>query len=270
MKTVGWQTFNCQCCGKDTLRRGSYQKYCPPCSQQKATERKNAYYKKNRKEDGYIARATENRKALDKDLRQTCLPEAGKARTETRSVIDPFCRPDLEWICRIVIPFTGAASKNAVYGISGWHVFKRQAGQAFQQLVEQRAAEAMRQSGITPVQNKVWVSIHVEKPNNRFDAINVIDSIADGLKKAIGVDDRWFSIGGLDWSICKDEPRFIIEFGQDSLSHVQACSCCGQLQDLSEYGKSTGRPLGVHRICKSCTSLAREIRRNRRKAREAA
>lgn len=266
----GWETINCAICGKETIKRGSYQKYCAPCSAQRAAERKNDYYIKTRKEDGYKARQAEKAKEGRIELRDTFLPEAGKFRSESRSISAPFYRPELEWVCRIVIPFTGAASKNAIYGITGWHVFKREAGKAFQLLVERKASEALRQLGITPVQNKVWMSIHVEKPNNRFDAINVVDAIADGLKKAIGIDDRWFSIGALDWSICKDEPRFIIEFGQDSLSHVQACSCCGQLQDLAEYGKSTGRPMGVHRICKSCVATAREIRRNRRKAKEAA
>lgn len=260
------KTFNCAQCGKEAVRAGTATKFCRPCSAARSDVRKYEYYQKTRKKDGYKAKRAGEQLVRAKANHETYLSAAGKARTEIRSISDPFLSPQLEWVCRIVIPFTAAASKNHIYGISGWHVFKRENVRAFQAAVETAARRSMKAMAVSPVQNKVWMAIHVEKPNNRFDAINCVDSIADGLKKAIGIDDRWFSIRQLDWSICKDEPRFTIEFGQETLEHAQACSYCGQLQPLSEYGKSADRPLGVHRICKPCIALAAEIRKQKRAA----
>lgn len=44
------------------------------------------------------------------------------------------------------------------------------------------------------------------KPDHRLDAINFLDGIADGVKDAIGIDDRYFS-ATIDWSIDKQNPR---------------------------------------------------------------
>lgn len=53
---------------------------------------------------------------------------------------------------------------------------------------------------------KIWLTIRVFKPNHRLDAINFLDGIADGVKDAIGVDDRYYS-ATVDWDIDKDNPR---------------------------------------------------------------
>lgn len=54
--------------------------------------------------------------------------------------------------------------------------------------------------------SKVWLTIRVFKPDHRLDAINFLDGIADGVKDAIGIDDRYFS-ATIDWSIDKQNPR---------------------------------------------------------------
>ena len=61
---------------------------------------------------------------------------------------------------------------------------------------------------------KVWVSLFIEKPDNRCDAVNFIDTICDVIKKVIGIDDRWFSIGEVDWKIEKDKPKIFIKIEQ--------------------------------------------------------
>jgi len=48
---------------------------------------------------------------------------------------------------------------------------------------------------------KIWVALMVEKTTPRSDAINVIDLVCDGVKKAIEVDDRWFALYRVDWRI---------------------------------------------------------------------
>jgi len=57
--------------------------------------------------------------------------------------------------------------------------------------------------------SKIWLTIRVFKPNHRLDAINFLDGIADGIKNAIGVDDRYYS-ATIDWAIDKEKPRIEI------------------------------------------------------------
>ena len=47
--------------------------------------------------------------------------------------------------------------------------------------------------GIQWRKDKVWVVFIVHKPNNRGDAGNFLDAIADAVKKAILIDDNMFS-----------------------------------------------------------------------------
>ena len=54
--------------------------------------------------------------------------------------------------------------------------------------------------------SKLWLTIRVFKPGQRVDAINFLDGIADGVKDAINVDDKWYS-AIVDWGIDKKNPR---------------------------------------------------------------
>jgi len=54
---------------------------------------------------------------------------------------------------------------------------------------------------------KTWLNLKVFKPNNRSDAVNFVDGISDALKKAIKIDDRYYSMI-IDWEIDKEQPRF--------------------------------------------------------------
>lgn len=59
---------------------------------------------------------------------------------------------------------------------------------------------------------KVHLAITVFKPNNRCDAINFIDAVADIIKEVIGVDDRYYALS-LDWFI-SEEPNIQIRITQ--------------------------------------------------------
>lgn len=61
---------------------------------------------------------------------------------------------------------------------------------------------------------KVYLHIVVHKPDMRSDAVNVIDTICDVVKKVIGVDDRYFAIALCDWCIDKEHPRIEIGIAQ--------------------------------------------------------
>jgi len=62
--------------------------------------------------------------------------------------------------------------------------------------------------------DKIWVWIDVEKPDNRSDAINVIDGICDIIKKCIPIDDRYYSVV-CDWKIQKIDPIIKVRVEQE-------------------------------------------------------
>ena len=116
-----------------------------------------------------------------------------------------------------------------------------------QELIVHRLREATK--GIMVYRNKVWIDIFVQKPDHRGDAINFLDLIADAIKEAIGIDDRWFSIRRIDWQIVKEKPRIFIGIGQDEqdLFDAKICSYCGRILPEKCFGKSK-------RECRECTS----------------
>jgi hypothetical protein len=103
---------------------------------------------------------------------------------------------------------------------------------------------AMR-GGESFYRGKVWLDILVQKPNNRGDAVNLLDSICDVVKEAIGIDDRYFSIRRLDWEIVKKDPLIYIGIGQEISEHHFCCTYCGRMVPESE--KSAHK-----RTCKNC------------------
>lgn len=174
---------------------------------------------------------------------------------------------DLSWLVRVSVPFTYSLSKNAVWSMGGTHVYSRKKATRARQVVRDRVAEAIRNRGIVPVQSKVFVDIFVQKPDHKGDAINVIDSVCDGVKDAIGIDDRWFALRGLDWEIVKHgSPRVVIGVGQESEENRQVCSMCGRIQLLEMFAKHRGTPMGRARDCRECQSAAKSARRAAREA----
>jgi hypothetical protein len=101
-------------------------------------------------------------------------------------------------------------------------------------------------------QNKLWIDLFVQKPDARGDAVNLVDLVCDALKKAAGVDDRWFSIRHLDWEIVKVNPQIFVGLGQEEVSDVQACSCCGRLLTFDAFGKRKSNKSGIGRVCYEC------------------
>lgn len=163
----------------------------------------------------------------------------------------PFL-PDDGWMCAFKVPFTMAASKNHTWSLSkgGGHVFKRQQSRRFQDLVAVKAKEATRQFKV--FQNKLWIDLFVQKPNNKCDAINVIDVVCDGLKIGLGIDDRWFCIKQVDWEIAKNDPQIFVRVYQKDAFDVNACSHCGRVLTLDNFKKKKTTTLGVDRVCREC------------------
>jgi hypothetical protein len=240
--------LDCADCGATTMRRSPNQRYCASCSGIRDTARKAAWAKANPqipRPDHY-------------ERQQSKIVEAGVTRSaENRGRMDWLA--DIEEIpfnhlVRVAVPFDWAFSKNAVWRHGrGGHVYARK------EAVDCRAglAAALARSGGKWFAGKVWIDIYVEKPNHRGDATNVIDLVCDAVKDAIGVDDRWYSIRRLDWSIVKDNPRILVGVAQDAVEDHQVCSHCGRVLVLEEFGKNSSAKNGRARVCRDCSAPVR-------------
>lgn len=100
---------------------------------------------------------------------------------------------------------------------------------------------------VKPVVGKVYLGIHVYKPDNRADAINFVDALADAVKVGLDVDDRWFCITRLDWSIDKDRPRIDLEIGQKVDEDCRICAQCSEIRPGREFWMKT-------KVCLMCKS----------------
>jgi hypothetical protein len=171
--------------------------------------------------------------------------------------------PDLLWMVRVSVPFTYRISKNALFGTTRrGHVYLREEARAARESVVWAIRRAMRDQRVA--NNKLWIDILVQKPNHKGDAVNVLDSVCDGIKKAIPLDDRWYCIRRIDWQIVKEDPRLFIGIGQDSDVDSQACSVCGRILAMDLFGKNAGNKTGVSRECSECRNAIRRKPKARR------
>lgn len=171
-----------------------------------------------------------------------------------RSVTDAAYGPELEWLVKFSLPFSWVASKNATYGRGvdrGNRIFIKSGVRQYRDQITALTKQAMR--GITLRHAKLWLDIFVEKPANKGDAVNVVDLVCDAIKHAIPLDDRWYSIRRLDWSINKADPHLFIGLGQETgATDSKACSYCGEISPLSDFTFSKSGNLGRANICIRC------------------
>lgn len=158
---------------------------------------------------------------------------------------------ELSWQVRITVPFSYVASKNAIYGrtASGKKYVKQQA-KKYRENIALLIKSAL--SGRKVKTNKVWIDIYVEKGNHRGDAVNVVDLVCDAIKLAIPVDDRWYSIRRLDWSINKHDPYLHIAIGQEHDEDSKCCELCGQIKPLFQFTEEKSSNDGKAGSCRSC------------------
>lgn len=79
------------------------------------------------------------------------------------------------------------------------------------QAVTEAILEVKAQKGIPDGQNlvreaKLWIAIHLEKRQADSDAANVVDIVCDAVQDATGLNDCWYSLGCVDWSIKTTNP----------------------------------------------------------------
>lgn len=243
----------CADCGRFTARRSPAQRYCAPCSGKRDVARKREWAATHATASDPEKHA---RRKAQVDERGAELSIENRAPIAWPANVDPT--PALRQVTRIAVPFDYAASKNAVWRHGrGGHVFAREEGK----VMRAEIANRLRAQNLTWYQGKVWIDIYVEKPDHRGDAVNVVDLVCDAVKDAIGVDDRWYSIRRLDWSIVKVNPRLYVGVAQAVAEDHQACSACGTIRPFDAFTKNRSTKTGRARACRTCSSRIDKERR---------
>lgn len=229
--------------------------YCPECSQERDIERKRVWSQRNPQPHD-----PERQKAY-REAKRERLVAAGAAASPSRGMAwgpsDPI---DLEWIVRVAMPFDYTMSKNAIWrSVGAGHVVLRQESRTAREVLALRISQAM--GARRPVQSRIWLDIMVEKPNQRGDAINVVDFVADAVKDAIGIDDRWFSIRRLDWAVVKTDPQLYVGIGQEvGAVPSQVCSYCGQVLPFEAFSVNRSTKSGRSRTCVPCSKASGRLK----------
>lgn len=161
----------------------------------------------------------------------------------------------------IEFPYSIYASKNYMRarGRGGKVFLKPESKKIVESIIEQ-----LKDTGPW-YENKVWLGLMVVMPSRSSDAINVLELVADAVKIGIGIDDKWFAIEILDWSISKDDAIVRVAIKQPDEFNVQICSTCShtKLATTEFFGKSKrgNKRTGLSYICKACKKIENEMRK---------
>jgi hypothetical protein len=118
----------------------------------------------------------------------------------------------------VTVPWTPGLSKNRQHGHHRRGVYLTADAQAARDQLTWTLKSALATSLFLP-RRKVWLAITVQRANVRSDPINVLDAVADAIKVATGIDDRWFAVARLDWTVVRDAPPTVtVAVWQDSFS----------------------------------------------------
>jgi hypothetical protein len=250
--------MTCGQCAASVTRRSPTQRYCETCSIKRDRDRKIAWTARNPRKSNPAKTKVRNAE------RSAALALVGAERQGEGSVGMGGARleVDLEWVVRTSFPFSYALSKNAQWSSArgGGHVFLRKNASVHRGIVRNVIAAALARASKTLVEAKVYIDIFVQKPDHRGDAINVLDSVCDAVKVAVGVDDRWFVLRGLDWEIVKHDPQVFVGIGQATSEPQRVCSCCGAIKGLESFNKNRSMLLGRSRECAECLAAIRARR----------
>lgn len=244
----------CAECQRVFITKEGRKLFCDPCGIQRRCKRSKAEQK------------------LTGHARWGSLREIAERRAEdSPSLAAAFAtHPVFRWVAITSIPYTPNVSKNRRWSSNGQgFVFLTQAVREFQANLVEHIRECVKD---LPVKNaKVWLSIFVQKPNHKSDAINSIDTICDAVKKGIGVDDNWFCIDRVDWEIQKHDPHIYLKIAQESACDMLACSSCGVVSAADTFPPKKNGPFGRSRVCRECLgAMQQERTRLRAEARDAA
>ena len=153
------------------------------------------------------------------------------------------------WQVEVEMPFDHAMSKNRAWRHGNGRTWVDSTHAAFRDGLVTLVKVEVNRAGVTVVQNRLWLDIHVTKPSMRGDPVNVLDMACDAVKVAVGLDDCWFSVERLDWDI-GPEPKLTVAIGQKSATAIACCSTCG-LRAATEFNKGRSR-------CRDCEKRSRK------------
>ncbi len=249
--------MTCEVCAAVAPRRGPLNRYCEPCSDAKDRERKRLWMRAHAKPQSEHQKA---QVAQRRAARRAAAVENGDPKVSLEWMASTPS-PTLAWRVAVAVPFSYGMSKNAIWrNVTASHVVLRRDARQRRNHICMLLRAAIAQSGHRVARNKLWLDIFVEKSDNRGDAVNFIDLVCDAVKDATELDDRWYSIRRVDWSVQKSDPRLLVGIGQDSTVDSEICSYCGGLKPLDEFGKKKGNPTGRDRVCKLCSRTPRPAR----------
>ena len=133
----------------------------------------------------------------------------------------------------ITYPLTYAASKNRRLNMG--KNFRAYVTKDVRELEDQIIAD-IQQHNIQFFDGPVHLEIMVYKHTAKFDAINVLDTLADSVKKAIDVDDKWYTCS-IHFCFDPDNPRVEVTISQRAKEHHRWCKECNQVKPLVRFKK---------------------------------
>lgn len=239
----------CEQCGCEINPKYTRRKFCDDCTTRRRRELQREWarlHSKPRTKDQLLEQY-----AHAKEKQRECHARGAEIGASlTQQTLLTFCKdkPSPKVIVSFCIPFTYDMSKNHIWSNrflpnGRGTVYKRDEARAQEQVIIGKLSSYIGSFR----KNKIWVDIFVEKPDNRGDAVNFVDLVCDAIKKGIDVDDRWFSLGSVDWRIVKGrEPQVFIRVYQEDNWDGTVCSYCGRILPRGCFRGQKGRE------CKEC------------------
>lgn len=165
-------------------------------------------------------------------------------------------------------PLTYAASKNRRLNMGkNYKVYVTKDIRALEDFI----IDVIQKQNVPFYDGPVQLDIKVYKHTARFDPINVLDTLADAVKKAIDVDDQWYS-ASITYDFDSENPRVAVVISQRIKEHHRWCKECNVVQPLVNFKKeaSAGKTMrGYGSKCLPCHSAYQKRRYARSKKRAA-
>lgn len=108
------------------------------------------------------------------------------------------------------------------------------------EMISLEVRSALNRSRTTPNKCKTMLRVVVHKSTWQSDAINVVDLLADGVKKGLDVDDHWFEISVQFEMVKPGDERLSVVISQEEVADCWWCSSCREYLYKSELD-SKGR-----------------------------